>query len=204
MAKKAHSKPEDVPQRIRQAALNLAAERGWAGLALADIAAAAELSLADLYEVHPSKAAILEAFSRDIDRQVLAARDEASGESARDRLFDVLMKRFDALAPHRDGLAAIARDAARDPLTMLCWARSLRHSMGSMLEAAGIVSSGISGELRIKGLGAIYLATLRDWFRDDTADKSRTMAALDGRLRRAERCAGWLERRRPSSPAAAA
>src|SRR5262249_57107167 len=106
MAKKAQSKPEDVPQRIRAAALNLAAERGWAGLALADIAAAAELSLADLYEVHPSKAAILEAFSRDIDRQVLAARDEGSGEAARDRLFDVLMKRFDAPAPYPGGLAA--------------------------------------------------------------------------------------------------
>src|SRR5262249_34733140 len=152
---------------------------------------------------YPSKVAILEALSRDIDRQVLAAHEITGEESARDRLFDVMMKRFDALTPHRDGLAAIVRDAARDPLAMLCWAGALRRSMASMLEAAGIASSGIAGELRIRGLEAIYLATLRDWFRDDTADKSRTMAALDGRLRRAERCAGWLERRRPSSPAAA-
>src|SRR5215475_2289184 len=110
MAKKAQTKPEDRPQRIRDAAFGLAAERGWADLALADIAAAAKLSLADLYAVHPSKAAILEAFSRDIDRQVLAAQDGAGEESPRDRLFDVLMKRFDALAPHREGLAAIVRD----------------------------------------------------------------------------------------------
>jgi len=202
MARKAESRTEDLPKRIRDAALRLAAESGWAGLALADIAAAAKLSLADLYAVYPSKAAILEAVSRDVDQQVLAALDDGAGESARDRLFDVLMKRFDALAKHRDGIAAVARDAARDPLAVLCGARQLRQSMALMLEAAGIASSGIRGALRTKGLTAIYLATLRDWFRDDTADKARTMAALDGRLRRAERCAGWLNRRQGAKEAA--
>jgi AcrR family transcriptional regulator len=194
MAKKAQAKPADVPSRVFEAALKLAAKRGWSKIALADIAAAADMSLADLYAVYPSKAAILEALSRDVDRRVLADAEIEATESPRDRLFDVLMKRFDALAVYRDGLAAIARDSWRDPALVLCHAGQLRRSMAAMLEAAGISSAGLAGTLRAKGLAAIYLATLRDWFRDNTADKAKTMAALDGRLRRAESCARWLDR----------
>jgi AcrR family transcriptional regulator len=195
MAKKPQAKPADLPGRVFEAALKLAAERGLSAIALADIAAAAELSLADLYAAYPSKTAILEALSRDIDRRVLAGAEIDATETPRDRLFDVLMRRFDALAAYRDGLAAIARDARRDPVMVLCGAGQLLRSMAAMLETAGISSAGLAGALRTKGLAGIYLATLRDWFRDDTADKAKTMAALDGRLRRAESCAKWLDRR---------
>jgi AcrR family transcriptional regulator len=195
MVKKPKAKPADLPGRVFEAALKLAAERGWSAIALADIAAAAELSLADLYAAYPSKTAILAALSRDVDRRVLAGAEIDPTETPRDRLFDVLMKRFDALAAYRDGLAAIARDARRDPVMVLCGTGQLLRSMAAMLEAAGISSAGLAGALRTRGLAAIYLATLRDWFRDDTADKAKTMAALDGRLRRAESCAKWLDRR---------
>jgi hypothetical protein len=74
--------------------------------------------------------------------------------------------------------------------------------MALMLEAAGVSSSGLRGTLRTKGLGAIYLATMRDWFGDDSSDKARTMAALDARLRRAEGWARRLDRRgRPAESA---
>ncbi len=195
MAKRAQAKPADPGKRVVDAALRLAAVRGWSGLALADIAVAAAISLADLYALYPSKAAILEALSRDADRQVLAGLDAEATETPRDRLFDVLMKRFDALAPYREGLAAVARDARRDPTILLCGAGQLARSMAAMLEAAGIASGGLAGALRTKGLAAIYLATLRDWFGDDTADKAKTMAALDARLRRAESCVRWFDRR---------
>jgi len=60
-----------------------------------------------------------------------------------------------------------------------------------MLEAAGIDSSGLKGLLRTKALSAVYLMSLRGWLKDDTADLSKTMAALDGYLRRLE---PWAER----------
>jgi AcrR family transcriptional regulator len=199
MAKKAETKRADPAGHVIEAALRLAAERGWAGLALADIAAAAKLPLAELYAAYPSKTAILAALGRDVDRRVLAGLEGDSEESTRDRLFDLIMKRFDALAPYRDGLAAVARDLGRDPLAALCGLEQFARSMALMLEAAGVSSSGIAGALRTKGLGAIYLATMRDWFRDDSADKARTMAALDARLRRAEGWAGRLDRRARTS-----
>ena len=64
--------------------------------------------------------------------------------------------------------------------------------MAAMLEAAGISAGGFRGVLRTKGLSAVYLSALRTWFRDETADKSKTMAALDKALGRADRLASRL------------
>ena len=69
-------------QHVIDTALNLAAEKGWRDLALADIAQAAGMSLAELYGLHPSKQAILDAYRRGIDRDVLAETEvpEGSGQ----------------------------------------------------------------------------------------------------------------------------
>ena len=89
-------KRKDAPQAIIESALTLAASRGWARVGLGDIAEAAEVSLAELRAEFSSKSAIVAAYAAAIDREVLAARDpEMPGRPATERLFDVLMKRFD-------------------------------------------------------------------------------------------------------------
>ena len=189
------AKKTDIPNQVIDAALGLAAEQGWRGLSLTDIAAAAKLPLSKVYPVYPSKAAVLAGFLHRVDAAVLAEPTEAAG-SARDRLFDVLMRRFDALQPHREALANIAQDELREPLGALCGLCALSRSMALMLEAAGLDSSGLRGALRVKGLGAAYLASFRVWLRDDSADMAPTMAALDGCLRRIEALIQRLPRRR--------
>jgi AcrR family transcriptional regulator len=181
--------------------MKLAAEKGWRDLALADIASAAKMSLADLYALYPSKQAILTAFVRDVDRAVLAESEPAEG-AAKDRLFDVLMRRLDKLDPYKAAVKRIGEDTARDPLAFLCSLGRLDHSMAAMLEAAGISAGGLAGIVRTKGLSAVYMSALRAWLRDETADKSRTMAALDRALGRAERVAGGFRRRERRSAAA--
>ena len=187
--------PRDPATHAIEAALRLAAERGWRNLALIDIAQAAEMSLADLYGLYSSKQAILDAYLRRIDRAVLAETEAPEG-SAKDRLFDVLMRRLDKLEPHKAGLERIGEDSARDPLAVICGLGRLERSMAAMLEAAGISAGGLGGVIRTKGLSAVYLRALRTWFKDDTTDKSKTMAVLDKALGRAERLAGGLGRRR--------
>jgi AcrR family transcriptional regulator len=201
MAKKATRKAAggDPRRHAIETALSLAAEKGWRQLALADIAAGAGLSLAELYALFPSKGAILEAFTRDVDMAVLAEAEKPEGP-AKDRVFDVLMRRLDKLDPYKPGLSRIAEDGARDPLAVACGLGRLGRSMAAMLEAAGISAGGLSGLVRVKGLSAIYLGTLRAWLRDDSPDKAKTMAALDRALSRADRMAGWS--RRPEQRAA--
>jgi len=196
MAKKAARKTAATESRrdAVDVALSLAAEKGWRDLALADIAAGAGLSLAELYALYPSKQAILKAYSRKVDMAVLAETENPEGP-AKDRLFDVLMRRLDKLDPHKAGLQRIAEDTARDPLAMACSLARLDRSMAAMLEAAGISAAGLAGLLRVKGLSAVYLHGLRAWFRDDSPDKAKTMAALDRALGRADRLASWAQRR---------
>ena len=174
----------DPEEKIVNAAMRLAASRGWRGFLLADIAKQAKVSLADLSTHFASKTAILAAYGRRIDAKVLeeASAEDISGETPTDRLFDVLMMRFDAMAEEKEALKRIAADLRRDPIASAPLARPLLQSMGWMLEAAGIDSSGLAGALRVRGLAFVWSAAFRVWL-EDGEDQSKTMAELDRRLR---------------------
>jgi hypothetical protein len=109
------------------------------------------------------------------------------------------MRRFDALQAHRQGVLALLKTLPTDPGTALLLTAATARSMSWMLQAAGIPASGLSGQLAINGLLAIWLYTLRAWQTDDTADLAKTMAALDKALSRAEQAAGWFGRATPAA-----
>ena len=71
----------DRTGQIVDAALRLAAARGWHAVSLADIAAEDGLSVLQLYAVFRSKAAILEAFHRRVDETVLGGATRTILES---------------------------------------------------------------------------------------------------------------------------
>ncbi len=178
------------PDRIIDAAMSLAAQSRWRGVTLANIAAEAKVSLAQMHELFRSKPAIVAALGDRVDRAVLAETEADAGtEPVHDRLLDVLMRRLEALAPHKDGIASILRDAACDPAAAICASPGMLRRMAWCLEAAGVSSAGVAGRIRAKGLAAIYLSTLLVWLRDDSPDQGRTLAHLDTSLRRAERLA---------------
>ena len=168
--------------------LTLIADKDYAGVSLRDVAGAAGLGLADLYRLYPDKVALVAAFLARVDSQVLAGTPSAVDpeETARDRLFDVMMRRYDALRPYRPALRALRRASQRDPLLALALAAPLRRSAAAMLEAASIPSDGLAGAMRQNGLLAIHAAVLRVFGSDETTDLSKTMAALDSRLKTAE------------------
>ena len=176
--------------------LRLVAERGYAAVSLHDLADAAAIGRSDLYRLFPDKIALVKAFMARIDGEVLAGTPAELDpeETVRDRLFDMLMRRFDALKPWRVALDAVRRAARRDPLMMLVLGPSLMRSMAAMLEAAGVPARGLPGAVRQNGLMAIYAAASRVFEKDETADLSKTMAALDGRLKTAERWAQTFDK----------
>jgi AcrR family transcriptional regulator len=189
--------------RIIDAALACIARQGWRRLSLADIAAEAGLPILGVYRLYSSKPAILCAFFRRVDEAVLAAPlDSEPDERPRDRVFDLLMRRFDALTPYRAALEVLGRELPTDPLAALAAGAGLLRSMRWMLEAAGISGEGLGGALAVKLTAAAYLATLRVWLRDESPDLAPTMAALDRRLRGIERWYG-IGRRRETAAAAA-
>ncbi|CAN0552021.1 unnamed protein product [Laminaria digitata] len=186
MAKKATTR-QPGSDRILDAALKLASGMRWRDITMEMIADESGATLARVYELFPSKTALLNGFIRRTDQSVLTGHDFGdAAEPARERLLDVLMRRLDALAPHKDAVASITRDIGADPATLLCSGPAFMKSMAWSLEAAGVGTSGLSGMVRKKGLAAIYLSALRVWLRDDTQDQSVTMAYIDKNLKRAE------------------
>lgn len=187
----------DDRRKLMDAALELAVTEGWRQLRMADIARHARVGLGDALAIFPDKPHLLAAVFADADAAALAeANTFTEADPVRDRLFALIMARFDAMAPHKEALAVILRDTAADPVTGLCMVPRFMASMAHMLEAAGVESSGVAGVVRTKGLAAIYMNTVRAWLRDDSVDLGPTMAVLDRGLRRAEQLARWSPGRR--------
>lgn len=175
--------PDTYRDRIIDAALRLAISRPWGEISLRDIAEAANSDLVELRASFSSKADILAAFTRRIDDEVLAQTGKPEkGQSPRDALFEVLMRRLDALEPHKVAIRSIAADIGMSPELI----RPTLASQAWMLQAAGINTDGVKGNLRVTGLAALYASVLRTWLKDDDPGLAHTMAVLDRGLRRGE------------------
>jgi AcrR family transcriptional regulator len=187
--------PRSEADRIIDAGLARIAADGWRRLSLATVAAEAGVPVLSVYRAFGSKQAILCGVVDRIDAAVLADPPAAeAGEHPRDRLFDLLMRRFDALRPYKPAFAALRRELPGDPVTALCLAARLSRSMRWMLDAADIATGGLPGAVAVRLADAAYLSAMRVWQRDDSSDLAATMAALDSRLRRIET---WLRPLRP-------
>jgi ubiquinone biosynthesis protein COQ9 len=181
---------QDTDSALIGAAMRLAGESGWPRVGVVTAARAADVPLDAARARFPNKAMILLRFGSLMDQAALA--EAAADGPVKDRLFDLLMSRFDAMQPHRAGVVSVMRALPFDPLLALALAHQTQRSMRWMLQAAGATVDGPRGELQVKGLVAVWLWTLRAWERDTSEDMSGTMAALDAALLRAERLAGWL------------
>ncbi|WP_428492658.1 hypothetical protein [Rhodopila sp.] len=188
----------DFDTALVTAAFRLAGDEGWRSINVAKAARAAGLSVAEARGRFPSRTAILMRFGRLADQAALL--DAPDDGPVRDRLFDLLMRRFDVLQTHRAGVKALLRVLPTDPPTALLLAAATRRSMRWMLQGAGINATGPTGALQERGLLAIWLWAVRAWERDESEDLSGTMAAVDSALQRADRLAAWLQVRRTVPP----
>jgi AcrR family transcriptional regulator len=179
----ARSEPRE---KIIDALMGLAAEKNWDEITLTDIADRAGVTLGQFRDCYPSKGAVLGGFSRRIDKQVLEGGSAPNGESDKDRLFDVLMRRFDAMAPYKPALKNINDWAIGDPLALPALNQLALNSLRFMLEAAGLSSEGPVGALKLQGLALAWTHVFHTWLSDDSEDAAKTMAALDKELARGE------------------
>jgi AcrR family transcriptional regulator len=184
--------PDEPEVRLVAALWQVVAAHGWHGLTMARVAAAAGLPPAEVRRRCPCRLDLLRLHGEVTDRAVLAGTVPDQGGAPRDRIFDALMRRIDAIQPHRAGILRLLRELRRDPLLAALLLASLPRSMAWMLEAAELDTAGLAGLARAKGVTAIWLATLRAWTRDETVDLGPTMAALDRALDRAEQVARSL------------
>jgi AcrR family transcriptional regulator len=180
------------------ALMALLAEQRFEDIGLAEIAGRAGLSLSQLRAEFGSSVAILAAHIKDIDRKVLDGGDtnktEGLGdEPARERLFEVLMRRLEALAPYKAAVRSLLRSTRRNPGLALALNGMALRSQRWMLTAAGINTQGPRGVLRAQGAALMFANVLAVWVNDEEPGLDRTMAALDRGLASAERWSGFVD-----------
>jgi len=180
--------------RIIAAALRLAETRGWRDLSLGEIAAEAQTPLIEFRKEFQSKGQILAAFSRAIDLAVIEKFPAPGPDVARDRLFDVLLTRFELMQPYKAAIRRIRDDVGSSLGDSLAQMRPALKSQYWMLAAAGISGEGGTGFLRVRGVLSVYARVFSIWLEDNDPGMARTMAALDRRLRRGESLMRGIER----------
>lgn len=180
--------PRLTAERVLDSAFDLAAKRGWASFSLFDVARHLEVSVLEVERIAPEKKDLIRLLVEDVDAAMLAD-PLPSDASVRDRLFDLIMRRFDALERRRAGVIALLHSWPKgDALLPASLFGPVRHALRKVLDAAGLAPTA----LRVMGLGAVMGAVMRVWVRDDTPDKGTTMAALDRHLQQLERAAEAL------------
>lgn len=177
----------EISDTIVDATLTLLADRPYQDVTLLAIAQEAGVSLAELNRHFATRGAILAAFARRIDQEVLAAEtSDMADETPRDRLFDILMSRLDALRPHREALRSLMRSARRDPQLALELNRLSMRSQAWMLAAAGLTATGLRGRIAVQSLVAAFAKVLSVFLKEEDVGMPRTMAALDQELKTLE------------------
>lgn len=196
--KKASPKSSADPlTRVLDAALAEAATVGWAQVSLEAVAQRAGLTLGAVLTLTPTKVCLVTRLIDRVDAAVLASVDGVDhSQPVKDRLFDLLMRRFDALQKDRAGILAVMRGVRRDPALAAAILCRASRSAAAMLNAAGVSTDGLIGLARIAGLKAVFLAALRAWRSDESSDMAKTMAVLDKALSRAEQAANFIAGRR--------
>ena len=181
-------------EKIIETFMALLAEKPFEQVGFGEIAARSGLSLVQCRAEFGSTIGVLAAHAKEIDRKVLAGGEaDMAEEPPRERLFDVLMRRLEALAPHRAAVRSLLRSASRNPGLAVALNGLALRSQQWMLTAADIDAAGPRGILRAQGLALLYARVLRVWLNDQDPGLARTLAALDRELARGQRWAGFLD-----------
>ncbi len=188
-------------RELARAALSLAANGRWKDVTLPKLAQAAGEPVSVFYQssLWDAVDCVEEAFDRAIADDLSALESQ---QSVRDRLFDLIMRRFEAMEPHRAAVLAMEQGVERDPTLLASVHQRHVRCARWVLALAGLEADGMTGQARAQGLGVIIGQARAAWRGDDAGDYAKTMASLDKNLRRAEemfgRWAGFEPKTKPA------
>lgn len=192
MSRKAKAKP--TPDLL-EAAFALIADKGWDGFSALALSETTGASLEEIHGLLPTPAALACRLGERLDRAMLAVpSDELSELSPRERLFELLMRRIDALAPFRPGLVRLRAEARAEIELALAALAGLDRMAGWLLDLACLPGHGLRGRLARRALMLAYARVFAVWLKDDSPDLDATLAELDRRLDQLERLARLRDR----------
>ena len=178
-------------QRLADAAFRALAKKPWSDISLAEISRLAKVPMSEVASCAPAKPALIGLMLWRMGEVVSKSyRRDRGSEAGRDRLFDVGMAWFDALAAHKSAIRSLYKGLRRDPLTLIA-VRADIVAAAEWLMAIAEADKGPAFSLRGLGFAMVLGRAVPVWL-DDDDDLTKTMAQLDGDLRRGENWLGKL------------
>ena len=190
---------QSITKAALKAALELACDKPWSDLTLIEIAKHAGIAMSDLYSL-ADKETLSDALEAWADEDMSAEAADME-DTPRERLFDVIMRRFEKMEAYRKGILSIMRVRDRSPARMANLLKARRASAKWALSCAGL-DNGASTSQAAKTIGIAWVIgkTERAWRKDESGDFARTMATLDAELTLAEERLGRFERFTGTAP----
>jgi AcrR family transcriptional regulator len=189
--------PFDLGHAIMALALEQAERTGWEGLRLHDVAAALDISLADLYRHFREADAIAESWLTKADQAMLGVQDPSfAGLGPTERIERVILLWLDTLAPHR----AVTRQILvgklypGHPHFVASLLVRLSRTVQWVREAALLRGGPPRRQIVEIALTWLFVATVASWCVDGSQGQQRTRRFLARRLRDVERLQAWCPR----------
>ncbi len=178
-------------------AFALIADKGWQAFSFTELARRRGCSLAEVYAELPSRASLLCALGRLADEAMLAVpAAELADLGPRERIFELIMRRLEAMGPFKEGLRVIGREAKLDPMAHLIALGNLDRATAWLVDASEAGLTGFKARAARRVLMLVYARTFGVWLDDTTPDLGNTLAELDKRLQQVEQLGRWVARAR--------
>lgn len=195
----AKSRAKDPAADILETVLDIADSEGWDKVRLRVVADRLGLSMADVLTQYKDLDAVANAwFRRGWDAMLQPPPEGFDELPTRDRLELVIMRWFDALAPHRrvTGQMLSAKLWYAHPHHWVPAIFDLSRTIHWVRDAAKLDATGVQRQMEEIGLTGLFLATLRVWLRDGSENQEKTRAYLKRRLALADRTMATVLARR--------
>lgn len=179
---RAKAKPERraIEEKLIAAMFALARAGQWPELTLDAIARKAKVKASDIPPRLRDRGDVVLIWAERLAGG-FSAHESGGDTPLQDRLFDGVMEVLEAMAPVRDGLAAIAASVMRQPVSAVELMMPLSHLGRAAARRAGLDPASLTGQAAGLAL-ALLIARLMPVYGEDEPGLGKTMALLDRNL----------------------
>ena len=172
--------------KLAETTLLVLNKKSWNSIKLEEICKKSKINKKKLQRRIDSKLDLLSNINRYFDLQLTNTSETVDQSSHKDMIFELMMLRFDILQNYRKSIIKIFNVFKRKPQELLLLLPSFIESMIVITRMAKIPTSGLKGNLKIKGLLMIYFLSFLVWTKDNCESLEKTMKSLDNYLNNAD------------------
>ena len=175
-----------IKQKLINAILSLLKNKTFAKITMKEIYSLAKIHPPEAFKVAKNKKDILILINDFFNQEVFKKTYNIKGSSVNDRIFEILMTRFEILNQHRKAVIGIFDYLIKKPDMFIFFAPLMIDSLRNILELSESKSDGIFGKIKVEGFLIVYISIFLVWKKDKTKNLEKTMVAIDNHLKKAE------------------